>query len=84
MILPPGDTAQCLGTSVIVMTGGSWHPVDGAEVCPASCSAQDGTQGMTYLTQAVLGGDWSTYKDVWAPSPRAWRPDFPGAAREAP
>ena len=20
----------------------------------------------------------------WAPSPRAWRPDFPGAAREAP
>ena len=65
MILPPGDTAQCLGTSVIVMTGGSWHPVDGAEVCPASCSAQDGTQGMTYLTQAVLGGDWSTYKDVW-------------------
>ena len=26
MILPPGDTAQCLGMSVIVMTGGSWHP----------------------------------------------------------
>ena len=47
---------------------------DSSAAYPRACLAHP-----THLTLLSV---WLCH--FWAPSPRAWRPDFPGAAREAP
>lgn len=62
VILPPRNTGQCLGTSVVVMTGGGpgiqW--VGGLGVCSTPHSAQDGpTENVpACVSSAQQSGEW--------------------------
>ena len=67
--------------------GGVW--VVKLTLSPATIPQRQGAGGLTANTQ-LTAGQWSGGAEGLVtpvsrtPSPRAWRPDFPGAAREAP